>query len=308
MFFFFVSAAFWLLQSLNETFDVELKVPLKLENVPSDVVITSDLPSDLNVMVRDKGTVLVRYIYGTEQVPVRVDYKDYDKGNASGRVSVTLLDVQKKVQAQLLSSTRIVSLKPDTLEFFFNKGARKKVPVKLAGVVETSPEYYLQQVEFTPDSVEVLAPSAILDTITEAFITPVYFSDLSANEKTISMLRPVRGAKFIPDQVEMNVMIDLKTLFLIVLGIALLVLIIYLIQLTRKIMTSMDHTINILEDVAIITDLAAKRSKDVDGIIGDVSESVESLSQAVKGDQNIFSAISSVIKAVAAVKNAGSKE
>ena len=308
MFFFFVSAAFWLLQSLNETFDVELKVPLKLENVPSDVVITSDLPSDLNVMVRDKGTVLVRYIYGTEQVPVRVDYKDYDKGNASGRVSVTLLDVQKKVQAQLLSSTRIVSLKPDTLEFFFNKGARKKVPVKLAGVVETSPEYYLQRVEFTPDSVEVLAPSAILDTITEAFITPVYFSDLSANEKTISMLRPVRGAKFIPDQVEMNVMIDLKTLFLIVLGIALLVLIVYLIQLTRKLLTSMDHTINILEDVATITDLAAKRSKDVDGIIGDVSESVESLSKAVKGDQNIFSAISSVIKAVAAVKKAGSKE
>lgn len=211
LFFFFVSAAFWLLQSLNETFDVELKVPLELENVPSDVVITSDLPSDLNVMVRDKGTVLVRYIYGTEQVPVRVDYKDYDKGNASGRVSVTLLDVQKKVQAQLLSSTRIVSLKPDTLEFFFNKGARKKVPVKLAGVVETSPEYYLQRVEFTPDSVEVLAPSAILDTITEAFITPVYFSDLSANEKTISMLRPVRGAKFIPDQVEMNVTIDLYT-------------------------------------------------------------------------------------------------
>ena len=110
LFFFFVSAAFWLLQSLNETFDVELKIPLKLENVPSDVVITSDLPSDLNVVIRDKGTVLVRYIYGTEQVPVRVDYKDYDKGNASGRVSVTLLDVQKKVQAQLLSSTRIVFL------------------------------------------------------------------------------------------------------------------------------------------------------------------------------------------------------
>ena len=64
--------------------------------MPSDVVITSDLPSDLNVVIRDKGTVLVRYIYGTEQVPVRVDYKDYDKGNASGRVSVTLLDVQKE--------------------------------------------------------------------------------------------------------------------------------------------------------------------------------------------------------------------
>ena len=106
----------------------------------------------------------------------------------------------------------------------------------------------------------------------------------------------------------MNVMIDLKTLFDRI-G--------YRVPLgadrlsdipTRKLLTSMDHTINILEDVATITDTAAKRSKDVDRIIGDVSESVESLSKAVKGDQNIFSAISSVIKAVAAVKKAGSKE
>ena len=34
--FFFVSAAFWLLQSLNEEFEVRLKVPLKLEHVPSN--------------------------------------------------------------------------------------------------------------------------------------------------------------------------------------------------------------------------------------------------------------------------------
>ena len=54
LFFFFVSAAFWLLQSLNEDFDVELKVPLNLEHVPADVVITSELPDDLNVVVRDK--------------------------------------------------------------------------------------------------------------------------------------------------------------------------------------------------------------------------------------------------------------
>ncbi len=106
----------------------------------------------------------------------------------------------------------------------------------------------------------------------------------------------------------MNVMIDLKTLFLILLGIALLILIIYLIQLARKLLVTVNYTNGILEDVTAITDLAAKRSKEVDGIIGDVSESVESLSQAVKGNQNIFSAISSVVKAVAAVKNAGSKE
>ena len=93
--FFFVSAAFWLLQSLNEEFEVRLKVPLKLEHVPSDVVITSELPQELSVAVKDKGTVLVRYLYGTELAPVRVDYGDYDRGEPGGRVSVQLADVLK---------------------------------------------------------------------------------------------------------------------------------------------------------------------------------------------------------------------
>ena len=211
LFFFFVSAAFWLLQSLNEDFDVELKVPLNLEHVPADVVITSELPDDLNVVVRDKGTVLVRYLYGKEQTPVAVDYQTYDQGEASGRVSVPLTDVQKRLQGRLLSSTRIVSLKPDTLEYFFNKGDRKKVPVRLAGTVEPSPEYYLRHVEFSPDSVEVLAPSSILDTITEVSSVPVAWSGLDEDKAARLSLHKVRGAKFIPDKVELKVLVDLYT-------------------------------------------------------------------------------------------------
>lgn len=211
LFFFFVSAAFWLLQSLNEVFEVRLKVPLKLEHVPSDVVITSDLPAELNVTVKDKGTVLVRYLYGMEMMPVRVDYRDYDQGGPGGRVSVLLANVQKNIQAQLLSSTQIISLKPDTLEYFFSKGARKTVPVRLTGDVETSPEYYLQRVSFSPDSVEVLAPAAILDTIAEAATVPVYLAGLEADKKLTLGLRKIRGAKFIPERVDVNVKVDLYT-------------------------------------------------------------------------------------------------
>ena len=188
LFFFLVSTAFWLLQSLNETFDVEIKVPLKLEHVPEDVVVTSDLPSELTVKVRDKGTVLVRYIYGAD-----------------------VSHVQKKIQSRLVASTNIVSIRPDTLEFFFNRGARKKVPVELAGTIETSPEYYLKGVDFEPDSVEVLAPLSILDTISQAFIVPVHLSDLASNAKIQRTLHRVRGAKFIPEQVDMMVQVDLYT-------------------------------------------------------------------------------------------------
>lgn len=211
LFFFFVSAAFWLLQSLNETLDVEMKVPLRLANVPSDVVITSELPPEVDVTVRDKGTVLVRYLYGMERPPVSVDYGEYADGTSAGSVAVPSADLLKKVQAQLLSSTRIVSVRPDTLEYFFCQGTRKKVPVRLAGVVNTTPEYYLKQVLFSPDSVEVLAPPAILDTIMEVSVMPLHLEGLSANTAVACNLHHLRGVKMVPDRVTMNVLVDLYT-------------------------------------------------------------------------------------------------
>ena len=64
LFFVFVSASFWLLQTLDDHYETEFSVPIKLKNVPQDVVITSDLPSDLRVTVGDRGTVLINYMLG----------------------------------------------------------------------------------------------------------------------------------------------------------------------------------------------------------------------------------------------------
>lgn len=211
LFFMLVSASFWLLQALNDTFDVELRFSLKLTGVPSNIVITSDLPSDLNVVVRDKGLVLVRYLYGYKMTPLTVDYKDFDDGMISGRVLVPMKDIQNRVQSQLVSSTKIVSVRPDTLEFYFNRGAKKKIPVRLAGVIETSPEYYVDRIKCSPDSVTVFAPLDILDTITAAVVTPFHVTNLSANTRYQRSLQKVRGAKFVPSQVDVDLKVDLYT-------------------------------------------------------------------------------------------------
>ena len=106
----------------------------------------------------------------------------------------------------------------------------------------------------------------------------------------------------------MNVTIDLKILALVIISIALVVLIIYLIQVMRRLLVTLDKTNKILADAEIISDIAANRSKDVDGIISNVSESVASVSEAVKGNKNAFAAAAAVAKAVMAVKNAVTKE
>lgn len=211
LFFFFVSTIFWLLQTLNETYEAEIEIPLGLTNVPSDVVITTDLPDGLTVTVKDKGSVLMNYLYGPSFSPVQVDFDSYDDNRISGRVQLLPADIQKAVYTRLLSSSRIVAIRPDTLEFFFNRGAYKKVPVRLAGAVETNPSYYLADVRFVPDSVVVYAPPAILDTVSAAYTQPVAYNTLSSDYSDTLQLGRVRGAKFVPSGVRVRLNVDIYT-------------------------------------------------------------------------------------------------
>lgn len=46
LFFVLVSFSFWLLQVLNDDYETELSIPLKMKNVPENVVITTELPKE----------------------------------------------------------------------------------------------------------------------------------------------------------------------------------------------------------------------------------------------------------------------
>ena len=130
LFFVFVSFCFWLLQVLNDDYETEFSVPLRLKNVPSDVVLTSELPDELRIGVKDRGTVLVNYMLGQTFYPIVVDFKDYeDKGS---RVRIPVSALMKKISVQLNQTTKLLTIRPDTVEFIYTKGKAKKVPVKIA--------------------------------------------------------------------------------------------------------------------------------------------------------------------------------
>lgn len=53
-----------MLQTLDESYQTEFKVPVRLKNVPKEVVLTSDFPDDVRIRVEDRGTVLLNYMLG----------------------------------------------------------------------------------------------------------------------------------------------------------------------------------------------------------------------------------------------------
>ena len=58
LFFLILSSVFWLIMTLNETYEKEMTIPLRLAGVPRKVVITDEPDSVVRFTVRDKGYMI----------------------------------------------------------------------------------------------------------------------------------------------------------------------------------------------------------------------------------------------------------
>ncbi len=206
LFFLGLSTSFWLFQALNEMYEREFSLPLKMQNVPENVVITTELPEHINITLRDKGGMLFNYRYGIGLKPIIIDFEK--KANAGGHVQIRMTEVLKELAKRLPSSTEIVSAKPDTLEFFYNYGLCKRVPVRLLGNVETDRLYYLSHHKLCPDSVTVYATKSQLDTITAAYLQPAHFEELADTTSFRAEIIAIKGAKFEPSSIDVSLYVD----------------------------------------------------------------------------------------------------
>lgn len=209
MLFFVIASAFWLVQTLDREYEMEVLVPVKLKNVPENIVITSDFPSDLVVNIRDKGNTLLNYRLTKRFYPITIDFAEYQ----TRRHHVTILSstFTKAVTSQLSANTHVESIKPDTLEYYYSEGKSKKVPVRLNAKVSAGQQYYLSDTIFSPEQVTVYAPQGSLDTIKVAYTK--YFEETQIEDTLHRQVELVssRGVKFVPDVVDLKLAVDIYT-------------------------------------------------------------------------------------------------
>ena len=206
LFFFLLSGAFWLFQALNETYKQDFSIPVKITNVPEGVIITTEPVSKIETTLRDRGVTLINYKYGSVFKPIIIDYNAY--ANASGHVRIMTKEVLRQLSSQVASSTQIITTKPDTIEFYYNHGLHKRVPVVLEGKVKVESGYALTHTKLSEDSVTVYASSSLLDDITAAHAKVDYLKDVNDTTKMRLNISPIRGAKFIPDNVNYEIYVD----------------------------------------------------------------------------------------------------
>ena len=195
--------------TLNETYEQEFSIPVTVVGVPKNVVLTSEETDTIRMTIRDKGITLAAYMYGDMLKNVKINFKPYAHNNGTG--IVTTSELQKIVYQHLVSSSKIISTKPDKLEFFYNYGANKRVPVRWTGRVIPEDLYFISRVKYYPDSVDVYASQALLDSITVVYSENLNYVNFRDTLVVNANLEKIKGVKMVPDHIKMEFFTDVLT-------------------------------------------------------------------------------------------------
>ena len=208
VFLFFVALAgiFWLMMQLNETKEQEIRMVVRYVNVRKNAVLTSDETDTLRVTVNDKGFNIVSYLYGQAHRPLDIDFAHYAANNGTGTVGSS--DIKKMVASELPASSKVISIKPDKLVFYYNNGESKRVPVLFQGTVTPQPLYFVAERQIMPDSVTVYASRTKLDSIKAVYTEEQSYNDVRDTLIVTTRLAAIQGVKTVPDKVDVRFVTD----------------------------------------------------------------------------------------------------
>lgn len=209
VFFFFALLAFgfWLLQSLQQEYEIELVFPVKYKNVPADIAFNAPEVETITAKVKDKGSVLLNYTFGRSFAPIEVNMKNTKEKN--GSVQVSKRQIENDIQKQLIATTALQSFDPQQIDMDFSQRVHKEIQVVFNGDIHMEAGFQLSgDIQINPQKINAYATAAILDTLTSV---KTAFTEVKKANKNITrtvQLIKVDGVNFDPENVSITIPIE----------------------------------------------------------------------------------------------------
>ncbi|MDE6270844.1 MAG: hypothetical protein K2M12_08350 [Muribaculaceae bacterium] len=199
-----IAAVLWIVLSLNEEDQVDLRMPLRIEHLPDSVTIVSTPPDFVNVSMRARRSDLLKSRLGTEPA-IRVDWRTYH-----GRRSVELSSAELKTLARnAVSGASIIAVTPDSLNLLYTTGRGRKLPVALDYQVTPGPQVaMLGKPRVSPDSVLVYAIGSASSGLTAVATEPIRIAGLSKTTTMRVRLACAPRTRNVPDSVDVTFAVE----------------------------------------------------------------------------------------------------
>ena len=199
-----IAALFWVILALNDNMQQSLDVRVEIENVPDTVTFIDVPPAKLHVMVRDKGTSLLRNGVFTRPA-LHINFRDYAD---RGIFRVNRSELNGALKSTFGATATIVSSSLDSLRLNYTALPGKRVPVDNATVLSVASGKIIRSVRVNPQSVLVYSTREILDTIHRVYTERASRSNLDESTDFDVHLRQMPGIRMIPDKVKVSVEVE----------------------------------------------------------------------------------------------------
>ena len=205
LFFLLLAFGFWILQSLQQPFEIGINVPIHYTNIPKEIILDNDVPTEIKVTLKDRGSALLKYTVGKKKYEkLEIDLAQIDQKKSAYIVSSK--ELATKISNYLSSNATLISSVPDFLTIEYQSLQKKEFPVELSGKLTPSPGYLLTDTTlFTPPKVYAYGAKNMLDSLSAIYTENVSIEDIhSPVRKRIKLIVP-KGITLDRTDVELNV-------------------------------------------------------------------------------------------------------
>ncbi len=201
-----VSYIFWLLLTLNIEVQQDIDINLELTDKPDSVTLINDVPKAINVSVRDKGSALIKYVWG-ESPTMKIRFEDYDNGN--NRIIMGESDINSRIRSFFSPSSQIISSRPDSINIYYTTKHGKKAIIEINADVLPALQYTITgNVTANTDSVTIYSISDLPLTLNSVKTESIVRSNLKDTTYIDVGIVPIPGTRIIPDRVTLCIPVE----------------------------------------------------------------------------------------------------
>ncbi len=205
MVFVVISAVLWIIMTLNEEVQKDLRCRVKIVNCPDSVTMISRLPEAINVNVKARGSQLVQYM-ANEMPTLVIDYKYYIK---DGRINLGDTELRSLFRNMFGSGSQILAVNPDSLSLTFTSRPPVRLPVSVDSRITAAPTAILLSVPRADiDSVSVYSTGVLDPSVTRISTTPIQISGITASRTLKVRLIAPAGTRVVPDSVTVRIPVE----------------------------------------------------------------------------------------------------
>lgn len=206
MVFILISAFFWILMALNDELQRDFRMPVKIDNIPSDVTLLNDEPLFVNISLKDKGSSLIRHRWGNKP-ELKFNFDDI---NTPGyNLAITTPQLNYAIR-NVFGQATVVSMKPDSITVPFTRRPGKLVHVDVkCGEITTAPKYIISgALKALTDTVRLYSIKRIPRSLEDIETVPVNVSGLTDTTIIEVRIAAPQGMRAIPSTVKVSVPVE----------------------------------------------------------------------------------------------------